>query len=972
MHPERFETIKALLGSLEAIAPGERSAFLDRACAGDPVLRSEVESLLAATVPPIMQTGGLAAHVLPLMADAAISAGRRIGPYRLLDVLGEGGMGVVYRAEQIEPIRREVALKLVPLGMDSAQVLSRFELERQALAMMNHPNIAQALDAGASEEGRPYFVMELVRGEPLTDYCARERPSLAVRLKLFLQVCEAIQHAHQRGIIHRDLKPTNVLLTTNGAELVPKVIDFGIAKAIGEVENRLHLSTIDGQIVGTPEYMSPEQAGLIDGGLDTRSDVYSLGVMLYELVSGRRPYELKRRTAIELERALRGPLVPPSQGATPGKRTTRGDAARDLDAVVLMAMERLPDERYASVEQLADDVRCVIDHRPVRARMQTWAYRARRFVRRNAAGVTIAAVIAALVTAGGVGIVLQRNRAIASERRAVSEAARARAEADKASAVAQFLTDLFRESDPAQSRGAAITARELLDRGADRLATDLASQDVTRATLMDTIGVVYRLLGMTDAAEKIATDALNIRRRVLGAEAADVAASLDNLGLIAIERTRYQQAEQRHREALAIRRKLLDPSDPAIAQSLSNLALTLRERGQYDEAETLVREALAIRRLKLGPEHNDTLVSMNVLGDIESSRGRFADAGRLYEEVLAIRRRILPPNHPRVATSIHNVGDTLARAGKLAEAEAMYREALAIRREILPSDHPDITATELNLASTLHDLGRLDEAEPLLRSALDTDRRRNGNQHMDVAIDLNNLASLLEDRGKLQEAGKLYEESMAIRLTLQGEMHPSIPTILSNIGRLRLTEGALADAERALRRAIDLRRALKLEAHPRQATTIAWLGRVYATRGLFAEAEQQYQAALAIERAATPSGSLGAAGILLSLGHLKLQRGDAAGAEPFIREALTQRQKGLPAGHRSTGDAEAALADCLIRQSRFGDAEPLLLSALKTAPSWPTSLFYNQRAVRALLVTTYENSGRPSDAAAYRPSLQPR
>jgi tetratricopeptide (TPR) repeat protein len=970
MDPERFDAIKAILGSLEALPPAERSAYIDRACAGDPELRAEIESLLIATVPPIMQTGGLAAQVLPLIADAGRSTGRRIGPYRLVEVLGEGGMGVVYRAEQTDPIRRDVALKLVPLGMDSAQVLSRFELERQALAMMNHPFIAQALDAGASDDGRPYFVMELVRGEPLTDYCAREQPSLTVRLKLFLQVCEAIQHAHQRGIIHRDLKPTNVLLTTSGAELVPKIIDFGIAKAIGEAEGRLCLSTLDGQIVGTPEYMSPEQAGLIEAGLDTRSDVYSLGVMLYELVSGRRPYELRKRTTLELDRALRGPLVPPSVSGASGKRTTRTDAARDLDAVVLMAMERQPDDRYSSVEQLADDVRRVMEHRPVRARMQTWAYRSRKFVRRNAAAVAVAAVMAALVAAGGVGVLLQRNRAVASERLAVTEAARARAEADKAAAVAGFLTDLFRESDPAQSRGASITARELLDRGAERLTTDLQSQDSTRATLMDTIGVVYRMLGMIDASEAITAEALEIRKRAHGADAPEIAASLDNLGQIARERTQYELAIQRHQEALAIRRRLADPMDPAIAESLSNLALALRERGRYDEAEPLVREAIAIRRARLGPEHNDTLASMNVLGDIQSSRGRYPDAAAIYEEVLAIRRRVLPPNHSRLAISMNNVGGTLARAGKLTEAEAMYREALTIRRAILPPDHPDLTTSELNLGSTLHDLGRLDEAEALVRSALAADRRRNGNLHMDVAIDLNNLASLLEDRGKLKEAASLFEESMSIRITLQGEVHPSIPTVLGNIGRLRLAQGSLAEAERALRRAIELRRQLKLESHPRQAASLLWLGRVFAARGQHREAEQQYQTALAIERAASPAGSLGAASVLLGLGHLRIQQGDAAAAEPLINEALAERRKTLPAGHRGIGDAEAALADSLIRQGRLQDVEPMLLSAVKTAPTWPSSLFYGQREVLALLVTFYQKAGRPDEAAAYQARLR--
>ena len=959
MDPERFGAVKKLVAELEGLPAGERAAHLDRECEHDASLRAEVESLLAASIPAIMQTGALAAEHARQANDDLRASGRRIGPYRLIDLLGEGGMGVVYRAEQTAPIRREVALKIVPAGFDTARVVSRFESERQALALMNHPFIAQALDAGESEDGRPYFVMELVDGEPVTAYCAREKPPLTDRLKLFLQICDAVQHAHQRGIIHRDLKPSNVLVTMQDGALVPKVIDFGIAKAIGDARGSLFLTTVDGQIVGTPEYMSPEQAGLIDGGLDTRTDVYSLGVMLYELVSGRRPYELKKRTAMELERALRAPVTPPSQlDPRSGPLTPLGQIARDLDAVALMAMERRPDDRYSSVEQLADDVRRALEHRPVRARAQTWSYRGLKFVRRHALGVGTAALFAGLAAAAATAVVIQRNRALAHEARAVEEAARARAEAAKAAEVARFLTDLFRENDPAQARGTSRTAREILDRGAARLATELTSQRDVRATLMRTIGEVYRASGLLDESEKITTEALAILRQGSAADGAEVAQVLDNLGQLARERTRYDRAAQLHREALAIRRATLGPRDPAVGESLSNLALALREQGLYDEAEPAVREALAIRRDSLGPEHDATLASMNVLGDIEASRGRFAEADRWYRKVLEIRRRTLPPDHPRLATSLNNVAGMSARAGRLAESEAMYREALAIRRKILAADHLDVTTVEANLAGVLHDLGRLDEAEALIRQALAADRRRNGNVHMDVAIDLNNLASLVEDLGRLDEAEALYEESLAIRVKLQGESHPSVPTVLSNIGRLRLLQGSIAEADRALRRAIEIRRTLNLNGHPRQALTLLWLGRVHEARGELDEAGARYREALAIDRAAAPSGSISAAAILATRGRLLIRQQQAAAAEPLLREALTYRRQNLPSGHRAIGEAEAALAACLVALGRTAEALPLLASALKTAPEGPTALLYDRRAVTALLAQSRPTAPR--------------
>ena len=953
MNPERFEIVKRLLVTLEELPAGDRSAFLDRACAGDDELREDVESLMEHDLPSIMRTGGLAAKVVPMMADDRAALGRQIGPYRLVDVLGEGGMGVVYHAEQTVPIHRDVALKLVPFGMDTARVIARFESERQALALMNHPYIAQALEAGAGDDGRPYFVMELVRGEPVTDYCAREKPSMTVRLKLFLQICEAIQHAHQRGIIHRDLKPSNVLLTKQGTEVVPKIIDFGIAKAIGEAEGKMLLSTADGQIVGTPEYMSPEQAGVIDAGLDTRTDVYSLGVMLYELVSGQRPYELKKRTAIELERAMRTPPTPPSQvsrsrvpflasGFWPNnlQRSTE----RDIDAVALMAMERMPDDRYASVEQLADDIRRVLEHRPIRARTQTWTYRAERFVRRHAAAVATAGLIAGLIVAGGIGILVQRNRAIDSERRAVSEAANA--------------------------RGANITARELLDRGAKRLSTELTSQDVVRATLMNTIGRVYRQLGLIDESERVATETLALRRRALGPEHPEIAETLDDLGQIARVRSRYEQSEQLHREAVAMRRKLLPPDDVDLTESIHNLAYTLRFRGQFAEAEQLARENVTIRSRTLGREDTRTLTSLRLLGDILNASGQAVEAERTYRDVLTARRKVLPPNHPSLSVSLDDLANVLAQRGRLVEAEPFVRESQAIAERIYRPTHQEVTLGLNNLAILLRDLGRLDEAEPLLRDALARGRQQHGNTHMNVALYLNNLGAVLEERGRLEEARQRYDASMAMRIALQGETHPLVAISLTNIGRLQFLRGRLAEAEATMRRALAIRTALKMDKHPRNGDTRIWLGRVLEARGRLADAKAEYTASLAIQRAAAPSGSPSTASALLTLGHLMMLEKDAAGAEPLLREALEYRRTNLPPGHASIGNAEVALGDALLKQSKYVETEPLLLSSLKTIPVAPTSALYDRTALLRLLVTLYEKTDRPSDAATYRAQLQ--
>ena len=972
MDAERFNFIKQLLIGLEDVPADERSAYLDRACAGDAALRAEIESLLHEGAPSIMLTGGLGARISPVLASSirhgATGTVEEIGPYRLVEVLGEGGMGVVYRAEQTAPIRRDVALKVIRYGMDSARIVSRFESERQALAMMEHPNIARVFDAGATPDGRPYFVMELVRGEPVTDFCAHESIPLPERLRLFLQICDGVRHAHQKGIIHRDLKPSNILVARTGEAVVPKIIDFGIAKAVADAA-AIPGATIEGQVVGTPEYMSPEQAGVVETGVDARTDVYSLGILLYELVSGKRPYDLRSRTPADIERALRTPPKPPTAvGAREGWLSVlpAGRHARDIDSVALMAIERRPEDRYDSVEQLADDVRRAIEHRPVRARTQTWRYRSTRFVRRNALAVATAGAFALLLAASAVAVVRERNRALASEAQAVAEAARAHAEATKATEVSRFLVELFRESDPARARGANVTARELLARGATRIKSELSGQDEVRATLMDAIGVVYRLLGLYRESEALLTEALGIRRRMFGERHAEVAATLDNLGQVARERNQYETSVGQHREALAIRRAVLGPRDINVAQSLNNLALALREWGKYDEAEPLAREALDIRLASYGPDHPEVLTSMNNLADLVSSRGNRGEAEKLHREVLAARRRVLPAGHPRIGNSLHNVGQLVAMSGRLAEAEPFFREALEINRAAYGPDHPDTTTVQNSLGSMLHDMGRLEEAEPFYRAALAADRRVHGENHMDVAIDMNNLASLLEDTGRLTEAGRMFEQSLAIRRALMGPSHPSVATLLNNLGRLRFAERRLAEAERALTQAIDIRKAAGGTNNSRQAITLTWLGRVHQQRGNLAGAEQNYRAALDIERKIAPKGSPATAAALVSLGRLTVRLGQPGRAEGMLSEALDWRRQSLPARHRGTGEAELALGECLLALSQFDRAEPLLLAGLETTRPALQSAHFDRRSALQLLVTLYERWNKPEEARKFR------
>ena len=534
-----------LLGASELVGD-DRVDFIEGACAGDPALKAEVESLLAfdTQTPSILDEGGLGRvvdHVMLEPARAATGIGDRLGPYTLVEVIGEGGMGVVYRASQSGPLARDVALKLVRKGFDTDRVVARFETERQVLARMDHPGIARVFDAGATADGRPYFVMELVTGQPITAYADDARLSVRERVGVLRQVCLAVQHAHRKGVIHRDLKPSNILAARRDDGHDVKVIDFGISKAIVP-EGRDTLVTRDGQFVGTPNYMSPEQAGAIDADVDTRTDVYALGVILYELLAGRRPHDFDRVTPADIQRvfdsteaarpstaisavqrlALSTGRVPAelvacvaeARSSTPAR--LRRDLAGDLDNIVLKAIEKSPERRYASMEQFADDLSRFLDGRPVLARAATLEYRARKFAQRHALVVAVAATAVVFLVAFVATTIIQSARLARERDRAVAAEQRLRLEAETASRTAAFLSGVFKVNDPSESRGRSVTALELLDRSAKEIGEGLAGQPALQSRLMVTMGNVYKQLGLYESATTLLQQALDVREQTPG------------------------------------------------------------------------------------------------------------------------------------------------------------------------------------------------------------------------------------------------------------------------------------------------------------------------------------------------------------------------------------------------------------------------------------------------------------------------
>ncbi|HKQ98469.1 MAG TPA: serine/threonine-protein kinase [Candidatus Polarisedimenticolia bacterium] len=689
-----------------------------------------------------------------------------IGPYRLVQKVGEGGMGEVWQAEQTQPLRRKVALKIIKQGMDTKAVIARFEQERQALALMDHPNVARVFDAGTTPEGRPYFVMEYVHGLPITEHCDRHRLTTSERLALFEQVCEGVQHAHMKAILHRDLKPSNVLVTLQGDKATAKIIDFGVAKATAQRLTEASLFTELGVLVGTPEYMSPEQADLTSQDVDTRTDVYSLGVMLYELLVGALPFESRdlRKAGLENIRQMIREVEPakPSQrlGTLGDERSTESARRRrvdvpslrkllrgELDWITMKAMEKDRARRYGSPAELSADIGRHLRNEPVLAGPPSAAYRARKFVRRHRLGV-IAATLGVLVP-------------IAFALAMAAEARRTAREAESKARVAEFLQELFKVSNPSEARGNSITARELLDRSAEKIGGSLTEDPRVRADLMQVMGNVYMNLGLYSRAEPLLKESLEARRRLLGEE------------------------------------------DPGTLSAAHDMALLLDQAGRSEEAEALNRKVLEARTRALGPDDPETLKSMNNLATSYGRQERFEEAEALHRQVLAARQRILGPDHPSTVKVMLNLASDCSSQGRPDEAERLSRQALEINRRILGEDHPDTLIAMVSLANSVTRQGRYKEAEPLYRKGLEISRRVNGPDHPDTLRWTNNLANDLVSQESYQEAEALYAQVVEVSRRDLGPTHPTTLRAIYNLACSAALRGDRAAAIGYLREPVE-------------------------------------------------------------------------------------------------------------------------------------------------------------------------
>jgi len=940
----------------------ERSALLDRACEGQPKLRARVESLLAAhevTSGFLDQPIGVQenTHDIEQSDSGDISESPTIPPqataaqstqqdavdtviadrYVLVEKIGEGGMGEVWVAKQTEPVKRNVALKLIKAGMDSKEVLNRFEQERQALAMMDHPNIARVLDGGLTPSRQPFFVMELVNGLPLIKFCDASKMTPRERLELFISICQAVQHAHQKGIVHRDLKPANILVTMVDGRPVPKVIDFGVAKATGGKLTEESLSTQFGAVVGTLEYMSPEQAGFSNQDVDTRSDIYSLGVILYELLTGLRPIDAKRLRSAALFDMIR--VIVEEEPSKPSTRLSTDDSLPslaalrqtepkklmamlrgELDWIVMKCLEKQRDRRYETASGLARDLQRFLADEVVEARPPSWAYQARKLVVRNrgkmlAAGLVLMTLVLGLV---GTGYGLQqaitaRDGETAAKEKAQLQADRAikaeqltRKRAEELKQVADFQADMLAQIDPTKA------GQELIEDMTGKFTAALVKAKVPeaeRAAQIETYKSQWSKVNATDAARDFIDRTIlkpaikTIEEKIKDQPLVDaqlrqvLSKRYSDLGL-------YDAALPLQKTALETRQGMLGTDHPDTLSSMDAMGMLLLAKGNRSEAEPLLRDALNKRKAVLGLDHPETLASMINLGDLLREQNKLAEAEPLLLEVLQKCRRLLGEDHHQTITAGSVLAVLYFGKGKLSDAEPYSRETVEKRRRTLGDDHPSTLVAIGNLGDLLRAAGKLEEAEICLREATEKRRRVFGEEHPTTLNSINNLGVLLRMRSKPADAEPLFREILAKLRRSLGEDHPGTMAVLGNLGASLMEQGKMNEAEPLMREVIAKRQRLLGKEHPSTLISTLTLCSVLLGKDAATEAE-----ALIVEneprfRKVFSSGNTWQfANALVVAGKVRTLNKHFAAAEANLLEAYPLYVKTRGDNHKDTSDS---------------------------------------------------------------------
>jgi serine/threonine protein kinase/tetratricopeptide (TPR) repeat protein len=979
--------------ALEMTDEKARQAFLEQECAGDAELRQHLEVLLRTHDQPQRALAEPLATVMSAehhQADSsdAVPAGTAeeqpgtvlAGKYKLIERIGEGGMGSVWMAQQSEPVKRTVAVKLIKDAANSKAVLARFDAERQALALMDHPNIARVLDAGTTDsplsllgrgvggegQGRPFFVMELVKGVPITKFCDAHKLTPRQRLELFVPVCQAVQHAHQKGIIHRDIKPSNVLVASYDDRPVPKVIDFGLAKATGSQLTERTLVTGFGALVGTPQYMSPEQATLNNLDIDTRSDVYSLGVLLYEMLAGSPPFrqrELEKAGVLEVLRVIREvePPRPSTRLSTaeglPSLAANRSTEPRrltrllrgDIDWIVMKALEKERSRRYETANGFATDIQRYLADEPVLAGPPSAAYRLKKFVKRNKGRVMAVAFVLLALIAGMAGTTMGFVRADRARRDAeeAQQAEAKRAEGERLATLdaekrlkqieqgTEVLSSVFDDLDPSSEEKTGESLRVLLGKrlgaAVKQLEGEAVGDPVIVARLQSRLGSSLLALGHFEQAEAVLTRARTTLEASRGAHDLDTLTVKRHLATVYYWQTKYAQAETLYKEVLEGRTARLGADHLDTISSKHGLAAMYLEQGKYRQAQELFKEVLESRIRKLGADHPDTLETKNEVGRVYQEQGLYPQAEALYKEVLNHRAAKLGADHADTLESKHNLALLRYREGKYVEAETRWKEMLPVLTNKLGADHPKTLMAQNSLALTYADEGKYPQAELLYKEVFQRQTAKLGADGRQTLVTKNNLALLYLAQGNYARADTLFNEVLVSRMAKLGTDHPETLSTRHNLALVYADQQRYPEAEKLHKQMLAVAMVKLGSDHPWTLLGKNSLALLYEKWGRYPLAEKLFNETLRQQTATLGADNLDTLTTKNNLALLYRAQRKYRQAETLFKEVLERRIAKLGADHPETFKSKHNLALVYANQGRFREAETLHKEMLAAA-----------------------------------------
>lgn len=900
MTPTKWQRVQDLVTAALDLPEAERAGFLAEVCGESVELQQQIQDLIHSYEGAgSFLENSVAASAFEAFNTSSPAEGDRIGPYQITGLLGHGGTASVYCAKRIDDqFRQDVAIKVLRSGFGtSPEMLTRFRAERQILASLTHPNIARLLDGGITAAGLPYLVMEYIQGTTIEVFVEKQDLTIRDRLGLFRQVCAAVQHAHQNLIVHRDIKPANVMVTRDG---VPKLLDFGIAKLLRpEVLGETVAWTRPAERLMTPEYASPEQ--IRGDAITTVTDIYGLGALLYELITGKRPYHGRTLTPANLERIIcETPPERPSAVAAKTESAPFDKISADLDIIVLKAMHKDPARRYASATELSEDVGRYLNGFPISARTESWGYHTRKFLSRHKIASGAAALFLLTITSLSIGLAVQAKRA--------------RQEAQTANQVSDFLMNLFEYSRPDKTLGRISYGRDLVDLGAQRATgSELQGQPAVQARLLDMLGTTYRELGVLDRAQTLLVQAYKLRSRVFGAQSEQAAETLQTLAEIASDKGELDRAGKDYEQVLAIYTRTRGRMNEKAAEVIDDIGELRWMLGDFAGAKQHYLEAINISTRVDGPDGEQALNAENDLQAVLADEGNYKAAESLAREVLTREIQVWGPNNPAVGLTLNNLGYILAQMARFKEAQAAFQQALDLRHRVEGHEHPAIALSLSNMGWIERELGHYREAKELGQQAFAMAAKLEGESAPDTIVCQGQLGMTMLACKDFQQARKLLQPALASKLALGNPNNPELADDYDRVGQLDLATDKLAAARTKIELALAIRRRFYGEENDKVAVSLNHLGAVLTADHSYPAAEEKFRESIRIARAKFQRAHTITANGLYGLGMTLIAEGHPAEARAPLLESLEMRRKLLPPENPSIREAEEGLAQCVGR-----------------------------------------------------------